>query len=300
MNSAYKTAHLGLIDYAGLFPPASLNLEEALKNYIGYQSCDQGWMLGSFILPADKIADTATILEKIAPGVPLTFSLLPSSDLAGDIAAFKDFSEKSAHEISLQALEFLVPESADPFEFTTKTLAITGEQFAVYFEKPASLDLNTFNKAVQRVGAGVKLRCGGVDTSMIPSLEEVTETICNCVAKLIPLKFTAGLHHPVRHFSKANGAMLHGFTNVFTATMLCRSHKLSRERVLEILSDENPNSFKYNLDTLQWKELTATQENLANARAHVAHSYGSCSFDEPIHDLIKLGWMNSLEPAKLC
>jgi len=40
-----------LIDYAGMFPPASLSLEEAVRKYEEYQRGSYAWMLGRFIVP---------------------------------------------------------------------------------------------------------------------------------------------------------------------------------------------------------------------------------------------------------
>jgi hypothetical protein len=43
-----------LIDYAGMFPPASLSLEEAVRKYQEYQRGPYAWMLGRFVVPADR------------------------------------------------------------------------------------------------------------------------------------------------------------------------------------------------------------------------------------------------------
>jgi len=58
-----------LIDYAGLFPPASLALPEAVRNYQTYRSGPHAWMLGRFVIPA-ALADQAPAdfpLSVIAP-----------------------------------------------------------------------------------------------------------------------------------------------------------------------------------------------------------------------------------------
>ena len=40
-----------LIDYAGMFPPASLSFEEAVRNYEAYSRGEYAWMLGRFVVP---------------------------------------------------------------------------------------------------------------------------------------------------------------------------------------------------------------------------------------------------------
>lgn len=44
----------GLIDYAGLFPPAALSMQDAVRNYARYAEGEYAWMLGRFVVPADR------------------------------------------------------------------------------------------------------------------------------------------------------------------------------------------------------------------------------------------------------
>jgi hypothetical protein len=44
----------GLIDYAGLFPPAALSMQDAVRNYARYRDEEYAWALGRFIVPADR------------------------------------------------------------------------------------------------------------------------------------------------------------------------------------------------------------------------------------------------------
>jgi hypothetical protein len=61
-----KALFSGLIDYAGLFPPAALPMADALRNYDAYRRGEHAWMLGRFVVPAAKIGE-------VPPDVPLTF-----------------------------------------------------------------------------------------------------------------------------------------------------------------------------------------------------------------------------------
>jgi hypothetical protein len=47
----------GLIDYAGLFPPASLDMAAATRNYAEYREGEYAWMLGRFVVPAARKGD---------------------------------------------------------------------------------------------------------------------------------------------------------------------------------------------------------------------------------------------------
>jgi hypothetical protein len=50
----------GLIDYAGLFPPASLDMAAAMRNYAAYRQGEYAWMLGRFVVPAARRGEVET------------------------------------------------------------------------------------------------------------------------------------------------------------------------------------------------------------------------------------------------
>src|SRR5689334_18488590 len=43
-----------LIDYAGLFPPAALDMTAATRNYAAYREGEYAWILGRFVVPAAR------------------------------------------------------------------------------------------------------------------------------------------------------------------------------------------------------------------------------------------------------
>ena len=49
----------GLVDYAGLFPPAALSMEDAVAEYARWRRSPEAWMLGRFVLPAARLRDLA-------------------------------------------------------------------------------------------------------------------------------------------------------------------------------------------------------------------------------------------------
>ena len=80
----------GLIDYAGLFPPAALSMEEAVRNYARYREGEHAWMLGKFVVP-----------EARAHEVPVEFpkSVLGIDEVKAD-ADFESFRPKTFIEIT--------------------------------------------------------------------------------------------------------------------------------------------------------------------------------------------------------
>jgi hypothetical protein len=46
-----------LIDYAGLFPPAALTMQDAVRNYARYRDGEHAWALGKFVVPQARASE---------------------------------------------------------------------------------------------------------------------------------------------------------------------------------------------------------------------------------------------------
>lgn len=79
---------------------------------------------------------------------------------------------------------------------------------------------------------------------------------------------------------------MHGFLNLLAAAVL--AHRVSRETLEQILADEDSRSFVFDDDGFAWREDRATAAEVSAARAEDFAGYGSCSFSEPVDDLIAL------------
>ena len=55
----------GLIDCAGLFPPAALTMQDAVRNYARYREEPYAWALGRFVVPEDRA-------HEVPPDFPLS------------------------------------------------------------------------------------------------------------------------------------------------------------------------------------------------------------------------------------
>ena len=87
---------------------------------------------------------------------------------------------------------------------------------------------------------GFKLRTGGVVPEAFPPAEQIAFAIISCCEFGIPMKCTAGLHHPIRHFSEGVNTYMHGFINVFAASALAYICDLDETDITEILNEEEP------------------------------------------------------------
>ena len=155
--------------------------------------------------------------------------------------------------------------------------------------------------------AGIKLRCGGIVKEAFPSVEQVAAMIQNCSIYQVPLKFTAGLHHPIRHHSSEYSTEMHGFINMFSASAFASTfpkpnNEQEKFRMFILLSHmidcQNKSDFEFTDDKMTWKvgddrdsRFEISKETIEQSRENTAISFGSCSFQEPMDDLTQLGWM---------
>src|SRR6266568_7065121 len=76
----------GIIDYAGLFPPAGLDMQTAVNNYAEYRAGEDRELLGRFVVPASRLAEFADasrgFLERGDGSVPWCLSVLVDGDIA--------------------------------------------------------------------------------------------------------------------------------------------------------------------------------------------------------------------------
>ena len=118
----------GIIDYAGLFPPASLELAQAFHNFVYYAQAEYSWMLGKFIIPARRLNELAVLAAdmEIAQFIPLSVigtggSTAPEFETAfnNDLSMINDFLQVHGDIFSVDAYETRLP--ADVFEKETNS-----------------------------------------------------------------------------------------------------------------------------------------------------------------------------------
>lgn len=296
-----------LIDYAGLFPPASLPLEPAIHNYAAYQNSEDSWMLGRFIIPASRINELDPYVALFSPERPLHCSVVGSKStdkwdclqtIGADLENTLSFSERHGDSVKVDVLEFALPPIV-PDEGLLKIIGVKADKRGMdtfceipllsinewrrYLEE--SLDaIAQYNETNDSI-IGFKLRTGGVTTNAFPTPEQVAAALIGCRDRGIPMKFTAGLHHPIRMYRSEVETKMYGFVNVFTAGMLAHRHRLTSWEAEQILTEEDASHFSFTAEGLAWKDKSILVSDIENLRGTLLRSYGSCSFDEPREDL---------------
>src|SRR5262249_2362889 len=138
---------------------------------------------------------------------------------------------------------------------------------------------------------GFKLRCGGPGSGEVPTPEQVAFVLAACSDDTgeVPVKFTAGLHHPMR---RPGSSPMHGFLNVFIAAMVRFLRRGNEDQLRALLEEERAEEFHFSEETRVWKEHRLGTEEIAALRHGWISSFGSCSFEEPRDDLRSLGLLN--------
>lgn len=317
MNPSVQALLDGIVDYAGLFPPAKLPMEEAWRRFLRHSDSDDGWMLARFVCPAVRLEELEALLAETEDShLPVSVAVLGRGGDAlddflesvdQDAAAMQGFSIRQKGRAVADVFEVKLPETGGAAVAVEKALRRLNEvgspSLLPYFEvsllgewRPrlpaaAAAVRDTARAADQERRVGLKIRCGGVDAAAIPEPMAVAAAIATCRAVEVPLKATQGLHHPFRHLDTTLSAEVHGFLNLFAASVLAYARDLPVIQLTEIVAEMDPMAFVFSADGIGWRDSSASAEEVAAARMKILTSFGSCSFTEPRDDL---GNMNLL------
>jgi len=294
------------IDYAGMFPPCSLELEPALRNQAQYVRDPDAWMLGAFVLPVEKFDAAVGNLSLFDQEHPLLISALGAKTTnAGEfIAALKiaadkirSFSAQHVPLVSIRQLEMILPHDVGPSSLAKVGSAIEGLELQTFLETSVdsaekTIALLAEHNSMAARPFGYKLRSGGVSADAFPTSHQIARVLVNAVKQHVPIKFTAGLHHPIRQFRDEVKTKMHGFLNVLGAAVLASEHEWDEKQISKMLEDENGTSFSFSDASFVWREWKITTSRI-KARRNLVTSFGSCSFDEPREDLRALNLLTS-------
>jgi hypothetical protein len=291
------------IDYAGMFPPCSLELEPALRKQAQGVRSEDRWMLGAFVLPVEGFEAAKEFLSLFDPQRPLRVSTLgPKTKNAADFcealeetaASIRLFSAHNVDLVSVVQLEMFLPHDIE-LGLLRETRFIIGN-LPAFWEAPAERAEKTIallaelNSEVDKPTFGFKLRTGGVTADAFPTSEEIAKALVTPATHQVPIKFTAGLHHPIRQYRDEVQTKMYGFLNMLGAAVLAAEHKWEAHQTATMLEDESADSFSFDDETFAWREWKIDIKSLKNRRKFVT-SFGSCSFDEPREDLRALNFL---------
>ena len=258
----------GMVDYAGLYPPAALDMRPAVRNFAHYRASGSGWMLG---------------------------------DVSADLTAIATFNER--HRVCFDECGAKV----DVYEARAGSVAdierlsdAVPRDITLYLEVPVREDLDALIAAIARAGRRAKIRTGGVTADAFPTAAQVVRFLASCLAHDVPAKATAGLHHPLRgvyrltYEADASTGRMFGFLNVLLAAALLGSGG-SEEQAMALLEETQASAFEISEAQIVWHGPEGARmfgkHVLQQARERLVNSVGSCSFTEPVDESRALGWL---------
>lgn len=284
-RTAVETLLAGLIDYAGLYPPASLDMHTAVRNYLQYLQGPHLTVLGRFIVNLDRIDELRTVAADAFPDMPLSVILPPHTD-------FSTLPEVIGEVLDRASLECKVSQPSDIEHITARLPAQTECYFEIMMTPESEILLDTM---VVHCGRA-KLRMGGVVTDAFPSPKSVVSMLQALAQRHLAFKATAGLHHPVRSSHAytdepdSGEGMMHGFLNLVFAAMLLHYGDDPIE-ALHTLEEQDAHAFQVTPEAIRCRETLWSIDQLRAMREHFFRSFGSCSFEQPISDLEAMGWL---------
>ena len=277
-------------DYAGLFPPAGLSLEDVMGRYGEHRRGPHAWMLGRVIVPAERLEDAQAAARAAGATGDEPW---PVSVLVGDARKSRDVVSgvlalnRPGTGIVVEAIEA----TADTDDEIRELGAIWPAELDRYVEIPTGDDPAGLLAALGATGQQGKVRAGGITTDKFPSAAELGRVLARAARAGVALKATAGLHHAIRGSYRLTyepgsaAGVMHGFVNLLLAATLLRAGRIDEDLADACLDDDRPEAFKLSGRAGSWLNGVVTYGEVSHARESLLRSVGTCSFDEPIAEI---------------
>lgn len=285
-----RAAFAGIIDYAGLFPPAGCTMADAIRQYDVYRRSSDRWMLDRFVVAAIRLEELGETVERsrlaIDPADGWKLSAVLGANIPDDAAKAVEFNDRwRARGIEVDSVECRIS--------TVGQIFVVNEQippgFVRHFEVPHRGPYGPLVEAIGRIGTRAKIRTGGTKPELFPPGDHLGAFIRAAVHYCVPFKATAGLHHPwagVYPLTYDPGTARHrmyGFVNVLLATAEA-IRDLDSAHVEDILEENDREAFRREPGALVWRDRVYTVADLVEAHRRCFRAFGSCSFREPVDE----------------
>lgn len=271
-----RTLFAGLVDDAALFPPGSAPMDQALKEHAAVRATSRSDLVGPFLCPASRVTELRAHLP-----ADESIRLVLVFDADGDEAHAALRACGADETLQLVGVEAsaarLGADTATVGRNLTRLPGVTGalEVPRAGFEEELAL--------VGGEGEGwtvAKYRTGGTTADAFPSETELAAFLVAAVARQVPVKLTAGLHHAVRGTEAGTGFEHHGVLNVMVATRVAQGGG-GREDIAAVLAQRAaPPLVEF---VTEWDESTC-----GDVRA-TFRSFGCCGVHDPLDELAALG-----------
>ncbi|MGH3482227.1 MAG: hypothetical protein ACRDPQ_03235 [Nocardioidaceae bacterium] len=276
-----------LVDDAAIFPPGNAALADAVPAHARQVTSPHGVVVGPFVSSDRVLPDLSRLLEAQPPEQPLPLALVVVGG-AGAIEPALTWADRDPH-LELRAIETALRDEDDLAHNAARVVTVLDlalpDGVDAYVELPRLIDSEPSAgwlraaDAVAEAGHRLKFRTGGESREAHPDPAQLATVINAALDRETAFKCTAGLHHGVRHTDDDTGFEQHGFGNVILATGALLDGG-DRDAATTLLADRDRDAVGAAL-----RELDA--EAATRIRGWF-RSFGSCSIDEPVADLV--GW----------
>jgi hypothetical protein len=271
----------GLVDDAALFPPGNAPIDVAVREHREHRASSHAALVGRFLCPASRLAELS---GELPADETLRLGVIVDYGMDGIEKALREAADEPRFIVEL--VEVPLPaeveqrQAADDAADALQHAPLGAQAFV---ELPRVRGWRDALGVLAERHLGAKLRTGGTVASAFPSDEEVIAFLQSCAAANVPFKCTAGLHEALRHRDPATGFRHHGFLNILAATC---SVAEGTDGVAALTETDAVRLVSY---------LRSVDAGTAAQARRLFVSYGSCSIDEPVHDLVALGLLD--QPA---
>jgi hypothetical protein len=276
----------GLVDYAGLFPPAALSLSQSLQAFRSYQQGLAPSLLGRFVCKASQLEPLRDLLIEGD-----AFRLSALLEAPEEVELVERFHHKVGAAVRVDTLETRLIGAEQSRRWLRRW------NYSLFFEvKPDQFAEGATVCAPHQGRLGLKLRTGALQPEGIPGVPEVVDFLRVAHEAQVPYKFTAGLHHarpgeyPLSYAADAPRARLFGFVPLFGLACLHWTGRLGESALSAGLSCDAP-LVQADSKGLHYAGASCSAAEIEEFRLRGARSFGSCSFEEPLQELIEMGWI---------
>lgn len=329
MNKSINQLLNSAVTYAGLYPPASLKLNEALRNYVDFSHSKYAWMLANFILPHHELPFLSSFADR-KHRLKGPLSLCITGPETNTLFEFKNVINNieqqimAAHtgypgEVRTNLLELKLPlssiETLNPEELIKALEAVvstTAESrllpHRVFFEVPGNeYDAELTKKVIKVIAvhnksilkrkvnnylfSGIKINCSTKKSGKIPSASYLAEVILYARDANVAVKFSGSENTPYPSYSYSLGAKMHGFINIFAASILAYTQDLTVDETIEVIEEKRPDNFTFKDEYFAWRELAAPTIEIKMLRMLSITTFNFTSFTTPIDGLKELGYL---------
>ncbi len=253
-----------LFDDAAIFPPGNAAMPAAVRAHLAALESDRAHYIGAFVCSGARLSELQDTLGDALIDVALTTNV---DDYPAAVHTVQSDPRMALRSVEITTPDVLVPVAELP------------DDAMVYLELPwgSQPDLPT--------GTGLKLRTGGQTSDAFPSEERLAHALDTCLGQGGEFKLTAGLHNAVRHTDPATGFEHHGFLNIILAVHAALD-AASPAKVAAILAEREPNIVANHIAALSGPDVDRIRRHF--------RSFGTCSTNEPLDDLVELGLIEAL------